>query len=320
MEQYRQSTQAANIEEQSYEQHDACGHDDNHVSALETLGGHRNMGHWELSHISAHNLSAQAPKTHDQIMDSLVAKNRFHALCEEEDEGHMSPVRGVPKMAATLVPAKQVHSTWKIKAPTVSGITTETSLSEYPWLTRVSQGTRKKWRRRVANMSSGVEEVELSNVDAGYGSEVPLVDGKRVELTIDSGAAEHVVGPRDLPHIPIGASRRHVQYTMANGQRTCNKGEQHVMAVTSDGHEITFKAQVTDVHRPLMSVSRICDKGNRVVFESHGGYIESLTTGEKLQVRRDHNVYRLQVDVPESGSHGKVHTGPHTRKAILRCL
>ena len=73
------------------------------------------------------------------------------------------------------------------------------------------------------------------------------------------------------------------------------------MAVTHGGQEITFKAQVTDVHRPLISVSRICDKGNRVVFESQGGYIESLAAGEKIYVHRDHNVYRLQVAVPESG-------------------
>ena len=154
------------------------------------------------------------------------------------------------------------------------------------------------------------EEAELNNLDAGYGimphqtdrgSGTPHVDVKRVELTIDSGAAEHVVGPRDLPHIPVGPCRRHVQYTMANGQKASNRGEQHVMAITQDGHEIAFKAQVTDVHRPLMSVSRICDKGNRVVFESDGGYIESLATGEKIHVRRDHNVYRLQVEVPKSG-------------------
>ena len=73
------------------------------------------------------------------------------------------------------------------------------------------------------------------------------------------------------------------------------------MAVSSSGQEIMFKAQVTDVHRPLMSVSRICDRGNRVVFDSQGGYIKSLTTGEKIHVRRDHNVYRLQVEVPEPG-------------------
>ena len=149
----------------------------------------------------------------------------------------------------------------------------------------------------MAKMSPIMEEAELSNVE----SRIMRTDGKRIELTIDSGAAEHVVGPQDLPHIPMAPSRKHVQYTMANGHKTSNRGEQQVMAVTEGGQEITFKAQVTDVHRPLMSVSRICDKGNRVVFESQGGYIESLATGEKIHVHRDHNVYRLQVEVPQSG-------------------
>ena len=162
----------------------------------------------------------------------------------------------------------------------------------------------------MAIMPSIVEEAELSNVDTGHGcgpfhpegqSGATSAHAKRVELTIDSGAAEHVVGPMDLPHLPVGPSRKHIQYTMANGHKTSNHGEQHVRAVTQDGHEIAFKAQVTDVHRPLMSVSRICDKGNRVVFEDHGGYIESLTTGKKIQVHRDRNVYRLQVKVPDSG-------------------
>ena len=50
-----------------------------------------------------------------------------------------------------------------------------------------------------------------------------------------------------------------------------------------------------------MSVSRICDRGNRVVFDSKGGYIESLTTGEKIHVHRDHNAYRLSVQVSDPG-------------------
>ena len=77
MEQYRQNTQAANIEHQSHEYDGACDHDDNHVSALETLGGHRNMGHWELSHVSTSTVPDREKNTHEQIMSGLVAKNPF---------------------------------------------------------------------------------------------------------------------------------------------------------------------------------------------------------------------------------------------------
>ena len=266
------------------------------------------MGQWELSHVSTHNIPAGAKRvarSQDMIIGDLVAKNPFYPLRDEEDEVQASNAQELPK---PVLP-NPVRRTWKVKTQSMStepGMTTSASLSEYPWLTKVAQGARKKWKRRMSIMPTIVETAELNNVgtdrDLGVSRVDGLrVDGKRVELTIDSGAAEHVVGPQDLPHIPTSTSRKHVQYTMANGQKTSNKGEKHVKAVTRDGHEISFKAQVTDVHRPLMSVSRICDKGHRVVFESHGGYIESLTTGEKINVRRDHNVYRLQVDVPESG-------------------
>ena len=304
MEQRRQYTQAANVEEQSHEPHGECDYDDNHVSALETLGGHRHMGHWELSHVSSHHVPAMAKrvqKSPDMIMENLIAKNPFHALSDEEDEMQAT---NVPELPTTPVLANPIRRTWKVKTrptSTESGMTTSASLSEYPWLTKVAQGARKKWKRRMSIMPTIVETAELNNVGTDRDLGVSRTDGKRVELTIDSGAAEHVVGPQDLPHIPIGTSRKHVQYTMANGQKTSNKGEKHAQAVARDGHEIAFKAQVTDVHRPLMSVSRICDKGHRVVFESHGGYIESLTTGEKINVHRDHNVYRLQVEVPKSG-------------------
>ena len=131
MEQYRQSTQAANVEEQSYEHDRTCEHNDNHVSALETLGGHRNMGHWELSHVSTSNVpvpirAKRAHKTHEQIMDSLVAQNPFHILSEAEPEDAYSEG---PKMCTEPKIASQMRRTWKLKQPEETGITTSASLS-----------------------------------------------------------------------------------------------------------------------------------------------------------------------------------------------
>ena len=226
-----------------------------------------------------------------------MTKNTFYVLSEAGQEDGVTSDSEDPKVPKESMHANPMRRTWKVKQPAEISYTTSASLSDYPWITKVAQGTRKKWKRRAAVMPAIVEEAELSNVDTGC----DCAHAKHVELTIDSGAAEHVVGPMDLPHLPVGPSRKHIQYTMANGHKTSKRGEQQVRAVTQDGHEIAFKAQVTDVHRPLMSVSRICDKGNRVVFEDHGGYIESMTTGDKIQIHRDRNVYRLQVSVPESG-------------------
>ena len=77
-----------------------------------------------------------------------------------------------------------------------------------------------------------------------------------------------------------------------------NQGEQVVSATTGSGQRCRFKLQVIDVHCPLMSVSRICDAGHRVVFEANSGYIQSVATGEKVQFRRDNIVHCLGVSVP----------------------
>ena len=69
-------------------------------------------------------------------------------------------------------------------------------------------------------------------------------------------------------------------------------------ATPGSGQRCRFKLQVTDVHRPLMSVSRVCDAGHRVVFEADCGYIQSVASVEKVQFRRDNNVYRLEVSGP----------------------
>ena len=117
-------------------------------------------------------------------MDSLMAKNRFHALCEEDDEGscsapqmpsraavapHDEGSRSAPQMPSRPVPEKETQRTWKVKQPVETGITTSASLREYPWITKVSQGTRKKWKRRMAVMPSIGEEAELNDVDTGCG-------------------------------------------------------------------------------------------------------------------------------------------------------
>ena len=54
-------------------------------------------------------------------------------------------------------------------------------------------------------------------------------------------------------------------------------------------------AQVCKVHRPLMSVKKICKNWQRVVFDDEGSYVEFKTTGEKLQVLEEDGEYVLDV-------------------------
>ena len=50
---------------------------------------------------------------------------------------------------------------------------------------------------------------------------------------------------------------------------------------TSEGKQGGITMQVTDVNKPLGSVGKIANAGNRVVFEPDGGYVENIKTKEK---------------------------------------
>ena len=199
-------------------------------------------------------------------LGALLKANRYAAFMDDEAETDMSRCVPRPMAPSSCAPGQ--------KAPT------------------------RQWRARQTPPLPSIPEAALDvlNLESS-----PV---KHIDLTIDSGAAEHVVGPSVLPHVPVtDSSAKGVEYVMANGKRIPNSGEQHIRATTAQGQTCSFTAQVTAVHKPLMSVSRICDGGHRVVFESGGGYIENLDSGSRIDIRRENNVYRLQVAVPRTGFH-----------------
>ena len=55
---------------------------------------------------------------------------------------------------------------------------------------------------------------------------------------------------------------------------------------------------VTEVTKPLAAVSKIVDKGNRVVFGPGigGSYIENVATGERMPMVRERGTYSIEVE------------------------
>ena len=73
-------------------------------------------------------------------------------------------------------------------------------------------------------------------------------------------------------------------------------------------NKITF--QVTEVGKPLASVSKILDKGNVVVFSrgKHGSYILNEKTGSKIALKEDKGTFVMNVEFyqPECETKGGV--------------
>ena len=121
---------------------------------------------------------------------------------------------------------------------------------------------------------------------------------QELEIAVDSGATETVVGEDMLTDIdtkPGAASRKGVQYEVANGVRIPNLGEKKFMAVAEEGIARNMTAQVCDVNKALLSVKKVVAAGNRVVFDSDGAFIEDKATGERMWMKEENGMYMLKV-------------------------
>ena len=104
---------------------------------------------------------------------------------------------------------------------------------------------------------------------------------EELEMTVDSGATETVINEDMLQNIELKqgqAFKRGVKYEVANGEVIDNLGEKSFEGVLESGEVRGVTAQVCDVNKALMSVRKMVNAGNRVVFEPDGGYIHNVTS------------------------------------------
>ena len=152
--------------------------------------------------------------------------------------------------------------------------------------------THKVIRRRWQTLGSLIEVLPegVNNVSEQ--------DWEEIEMAVDSGATETVVGEDMLTSIdtkPGSAFRRGVKYEVASGELIPNLGEKRFVGVCENGETRNMTAQVCDVNKALLSVKRMVQAGNRVVFEATGGYIEDAQTGERIHMKETGGMYMLKM-------------------------
>ena len=70
----------------------------------------------------------------------------------------------------------------------------------------------------------------------------------------------------------------------ANGDEMENEGEKHLSLTAFDGTSKTMTFQVTNVSKPLGSVSKTCETGDQVVFTPPGHPDGSSREGREITV------------------------------------
>ena len=92
---------------------------------------------------------------------------------------------------------------------------------------------------------------------------------------------------------------------MANGESIPNLGERRLDVMTEGSNWAKrMHFQVADVHKPLLSISRVADMGYGCYFGKDGGYLEDLQSGERVPIRRVGNLYVLRMWVKQAAKAG----------------
>ena len=126
-------------------------------------------------------------------------------------------------------------------------------------------------------------------------------------IGIYSGAADTVC-PKEFA--PSSYTREAAEakegryYLAANNTKIPIYGRKTVTGITDDWNGFSFEAEVADVKRPLASVCKICEAGNRVVFEQGSSYIENLKTGKRTNIEETGTGYRIKVWLPHFQGQG----------------
>jgi hypothetical protein len=127
-----------------------------------------------------------------------------------------------------------------------------------------------------------------------------------IEITVDSGACDTVVPTTLCSHISLMAtakSRSGFEYEVANGEGLLNMRERRCFMMTENSNttkRIAF--QCADVHKPLLSVSRLADQGYECTLGKIGGVLCDVDAGDLIPLHRRDNLYVMRVWIKQDDS------------------
>jgi hypothetical protein len=116
-----------------------------------------------------------------------------------------------------------------------------------------------------------------------------------LKVIVDSGAAVSALPTDACKQYPLTWHEdKGREYYAANGTRVLDEGRRQPELWTSDGKKRQIAFSVAKVRKPLFSVSKSIDHGNRVVFDADGSYIENKNNGERIEIDRENGVFTMK--------------------------
>ena len=112
-----------------------------------------------------------------------------------------------------------------------------------------------------------------------------------VELLVDTGATEHVCGPRDFTHAALKNGPRPALKT-ATGELLKHHGTR-IVDFRCQGEELGVGFTVVDVKRPILGVSRLMDRGIETFFQAGKQFLRRFD-GATVELTRRGGLFDLQ--------------------------
>ena len=236
----------------------------------------------------------KAPKI--QVEKPIEVKNSFNALHNEnEDYDDDQETERLKEYLDNQRKIKELDTE-------IQGITEKVEEAEQkanPWRRARSKKKVKFMRSSPCKDSCclDVHEGRIGSIhpDIGVIDAMGKWEALKDGITIDSGAAENVMPKKCCERFEVKeseGSRLGVHYVAANGDLMPNEGERKVEFVTDHGEQLNMTFQVSDsIRKPLGAVSKICSKGNVVVFDDAGSYILNKQSGNYTPIEQRNGVY-----------------------------
>ena len=117
----------------------------------------------------------------------------------------------------------------------------------------------------------------------------------KVRVTMDSGAAGHVMPETMFPHVKLERKTSPKKFVAANGEQIKDLGEKSIPFKTNEGIQrcITFRS--AKVVKPLISMQKVVRAGNIVVLDEKNPHIRNTRDGTVIKLDVNNVVYTMDM-------------------------
>ena len=117
----------------------------------------------------------------------------------------------------------------------------------------------------------------------------------KVRVTMDSGAAGHVMPETMFPHVKFERKTSPKKFVAANGEQKKDLGEKSIPCKTNEWIQrcITFRS--ANVVKPLISMQKVVRAGNIVVLDEKNPHIRNTRDGTVIKLDVNNGVYTMDM-------------------------